>query len=56
MARHIRAYFQKGELPTPGTVCEVNEKSFLGVLKEAEGTEERKLLDVLRWTSWHWND
>lgn len=56
MARYIRAYFQKGEMPPPETVCEANEKSFLGLVKEAEGPEERKLLDVLRWISGHWND
>ncbi|KAI4221050.1 MAG: hypothetical protein LQ349_007941 [Xanthoria aureola] len=56
MARYIRAYFQKGERPPLETVCEANEKSFLGVVKEAEGPEERELLDVLRWISWHWND
>ncbi|KAL8942518.1 MAG: hypothetical protein Q9216_001619 [Gyalolechia sp. 2 TL-2023] len=55
MAGYIRAYFQKGDMPPSGTVCEANEKSFLGVVKEAEGEEERRLLEVLRWISWYWN-
>lgn len=29
-AKHVRAYFQTGEMPEPGTVCGVEEKPFLG--------------------------
>ncbi|KAL8949750.1 MAG: hypothetical protein Q9222_004166 [Ikaeria aurantiellina] len=56
MAHHIRSYFATGALPPPDTVCEANEKSFLGVFKEAEGEEDAELLEVLRRISWGWNE
>lgn len=40
MANHLRAYFQTGRLPDSGTVCDDNEKPFLGLTKRAEPEEE----------------
>ena len=54
MARHIRRYFQTGELPPSDTVCEANEKPFLGVTKHGD-PEEEKLLEELMWVARHWN-
>lgn len=52
MAHHIRAYFQSGRLPDSGTVCDDNEKPFLGVTKRGK-PEEEALLEQLRWTASH---
>lgn len=52
MARHVRAYFQSGALPESGTVCDDNEKPFIGVTKRGEA-EEEELLEQLRWTASH---
>lgn len=52
MARHLRAYFQTGELPESDTVCDDNEKPFLGVTKRGDATEQ-DLLEQLRWTASH---
>ena len=54
MALHIRDYFQTGALPKSGTVCEANEKPFLGLVKPA-GPGESELLEKLRWTASHIN-
>ena len=48
MARYIRKYFQTGELPSEGTVCEVNEKPFIGVKKLPEEGKEA-LFERLKW-------
>ena len=48
MARYIQKYFQTGELPPEGTVCEVNEKPFIGVTKPLEEGEEA-LFERLEW-------
>jgi len=50
MARHLRVYFQTGELPEPGTVCDSNEKPFLGLIKDGK-PEEESLLKQLRWSA-----
>lgn len=47
MARYIRQYFQTGEMPPEGTMCEVNEKPFIGITKPPEKGEEA-LLEHLR--------
>ena len=47
MARHVRKYMQTGELPSEGTVCEANERPFIGATKPAENGEEA-LLEQLR--------
>ena len=47
MARYIRNYFQTGEMPPEGTVCEVNERPFIGVTKPPEENEEA-LFEQLR--------
>lgn len=52
MAQHLREYFQSGHLPEPGTICDDNEKPFLGVTKRGSA-EEEELLEQLRWTASH---
>ena len=52
MARHVRAYIQTGKLPPKGTLCEANERPFIGITKPAEKGEEA-LLDQLRWDARH---
>lgn len=47
MARYIRTYFQTGEMPSEGTVCEVNERPFVGVTKPAEKGEEALLEQLM---------
>ncbi|KAF6218797.1 hypothetical protein HO133_005340 [Letharia lupina] len=47
MARYIRKYFQTGGMPPKGTVCEANERPFIGVTKPPEEGEEA-LLERLR--------
>ena len=54
-ARHIRQYFQTGSLPPEGTVCDVDEKAFLGLTKRRDNLEDIKLLEELRWLARHWN-
>lgn len=51
MAKAVRGYFQNGELPKPGTVCEVETKMFTDgtspVLDSDSLTEEeRDLMDA----------
>ena len=48
MARYVRKYFQTGELPPEGTVCEVNESPFIGVTKAPEKGEEA-LFELMKW-------
>lgn len=52
MARHLRAYYQTGALPDHGTICDDNEKPFIGLTKRGEA-EEEELLEQLRWTASH---
>ena len=52
MARHVRAYIQTGKLPPEGTLCEANERPFIGVTKPAEKGGEA-LLEQLRWDAKH---
>ena len=47
MARHVREDFQTRKLPSGGTVCEANERPFIGVTKPAEKVD-RALLEQLR--------
>ena len=53
MARHIRRYFQTGQLPAPGTICLPNERPFLGVTDRGDASDasEAKLLEKLMWTA-----
>ncbi|KAH9895109.1 alpha/beta-hydrolase [Cubamyces lactineus] len=48
-AKHIRAYFEDGTLPDPGTVCEVEELPFIGRTKDvaAMSAEDARLLEAL---------
>ena len=48
LARYVREYIQTGQLPPEGTVCEANERPFIGVMK-APGKGEEALLEQLRW-------
>ena len=48
MAHHIRTYFQTGDLPPPGTICDDNEKPFLGVTKRGKKPDDEALLEQLR--------
>lgn len=50
MVRHVREYFQNRKLPPEGTVCEANERRFIGLTKPAEKDEEA-LLKQLRLNS-----
>ena len=52
MARYIRKYFQTGEMPPEDTVCEVNEKPFIGVTKPPEQGDEA-LFERLQWSARH---
>ena len=52
-AKAIRRYFQSGEMPERGTVCDDNEKPFLGLTKKVSDDDE-ELLEALRWTAKHW--
>ena len=48
MAKAVRAYFQDGELPSPGTVCEIEGKMFTdgnSPLLDSLTVEERDLMD-----------
>ena len=54
-ARHIRRYFQTGALPPTGTVCDVNERAFLGLTELPVRAEDEKLLAELRWLARHWS-
>lgn len=47
IARYVRKYFQTGEMPPEGTVCVVNEKPFIGVMKAPEKGEEA-LFELMR--------
>ena len=55
MARYVRRYFQTGALPDEGTVCEADEKPFLGIVKRGRDAEEERLLEVLVWVARHWS-
>lgn len=46
MAGYIRRYFQTGEMPPEGIVCEVNERPFIGITKPP-GKGEEALLEQL---------
>ena len=52
LAQHVRKYIQTGKLPPEGTLCEANERPFLGVTKPA-GKGEEALLEQLRWHANH---
>ena len=47
IARYVRKYFQTGEMPPEGTVCEANERPFVGVTKQPDENEEA-LFEQLR--------
>lgn len=47
MAQYIRKYFQTGEMPPEGTMCEANERPFIGVTKPPEEPDE-ELLEHMR--------
>ncbi|KAH9859128.1 alpha/beta-hydrolase [Lenzites betulinus] len=49
-ARHIRAYMVNGTLPSPGTVCEVEELPFVGSVQDvrALSAEDSELLEALK--------
>lgn len=47
MARYVRRYFQTGKMPPEGTVCEVNERPFIGVT-EPPGEGEEALFELLK--------
>ncbi|KZT09845.1 alpha/beta-hydrolase [Laetiporus sulphureus 93-53] len=50
-AKHLRAYFENGTLPEDGTMCEVDELPFVGVVEDrvnAMSVEDRGLLEALR--------
>jgi hypothetical protein len=47
MAKHVREYFQTGRLPAKNTVCEANEKAFLGITNPGDH-DDRELLEQLR--------
>ena len=52
MARHLRRYFQTGQLPASGTFCTPNERPLLGITDRGDPSEA-KLLKRLMWTARH---
>ena len=55
MAGYIKEYFQTGQLPPRGKVCEANVRPFLGVTKSPASEDEMRLLEDLRWMAAHWD-
>ena len=53
-ARYIRKYFQQGQLPGTGSVCDANEKTFLGLVSSG-ADEDARLLEELRFVARHWS-
>ncbi|KAH9859135.1 alpha/beta-hydrolase [Lenzites betulinus] len=49
-AKHIQAYMVNGTLPSPGTVCEVDELPFVGSVQDvrALSAEDSELLETLK--------
>ena len=47
-ARYVRQYFQTGELPQNGAICEPEWRPFLGGVKHEGLDDDARLLDVLR--------
>ncbi|KAI0645976.1 alpha/beta-hydrolase [Trametes meyenii] len=49
-AKHVRAYFENGTLPEPGTVCEVEELPFVGSVQSMRemSVEDAGLLESLK--------
>lgn len=47
--KHIRRYFETGEVPPPGTVCEADMKPFMGAGGDVKtmSAEDRELLKGL---------
>ncbi|KAL6722281.1 hypothetical protein ACLMJK_001388 [Lecanora helva] len=52
VAHYLRTYLHSGKLPEPDTVCDDNEKPFLGLTKRGKH-EDEDLLEQLRWTASH---
>jgi len=48
-AKYVRRYFETGEVPPPGTICEADMKPFIGAgdAVKAMGAEDRELLKAL---------
>ena len=51
-AKTIRRYFQSGELPKTGTICEDNEKPFIGLTRDVSD-DDKELLEALSWIAKH---
>ncbi|KAI0665893.1 alpha/beta-hydrolase [Trametes maxima] len=49
-AKHVRAYFENGTVPEPGTMCEVEELPFVGSAQNAKAmsVEDMELLESLK--------